>query len=337
MEEQPTRRINWKHALVACLVLLALVGSMALFWSDSFEGLLPSKPEASTAQLDQIPEYDGQPYSTVNNNEPMFTSDELKRNTFEEYSELDSLGRCGTAFALVGVETMPTSEREDIGSVTPSRWRICRYDDLIEDRYLYNRCHIIGFQLTGENANPLNLFTGTRYLNVSGMLPFENEVASYVRTTRNHVLYRVTPVFVGNELVARGVHMEAESVEDNGKGISFNVFVHNIQPGVEIDYATGGSWRGDDADEVAAELAAQLSAEQAAYTSETEPDTTPETTVKTVDMSEFDYVVNTGSMRFHLPSCESVAEMAEKNREGFNGTRDELLEQGYEPCNRCNP
>jgi len=188
-----------------------------------------------------VPAYSGEPYVEVNNNQPGFSSKDMATESFEKYSELDSLGRCGTAFANVGTDLMPTEERGSIGQVKPTGWQSTKYD-VVEGKYLYNRCHLIGYQLTAENANKQNLITGTRYLNIEGMLPFENMVADYIKETGNHVLYRVTPVFGGDNLVADGVQMEAYSVEDEGDGICFNVFAYNVQPGVEIDYATGESW-----------------------------------------------------------------------------------------------
>ncbi len=188
-----------------------------------------------------IPEYSGNPYVELNGNLPYFTDEELSTTAFELYSELDSLGRCGAGYANICKEIMPTEERGSIGMVKPTGWHTVKYD-CITDRYLYNRCHLIGYQLAGENANEKNLITGTRYLNVDGMLPFENEVADYVNDTDNHVLYRVTPVFSGNNLLASGVIIEAKSVEDNGAGVQFNVYCYNVQPGISIDYTTGESW-----------------------------------------------------------------------------------------------
>lgn len=199
------------------------------------------------AELSQIPEYSGKPYVNVNGGEPFFSEDSLTQAQcepgYESYSSLDLLGRCSQTMACVGRETMPTAKRESIGMVKPTGWQTVRYDDLIEDKYLYNRCHLIGYQLTGENANERNLITGTRYMNVEGMLPFENKVADYVEDTGNHVLYRVSPMFDGMELVARGVLMEAQSLEDGGEDLEFCVFVYNVQPGIEIDYLTGESQR----------------------------------------------------------------------------------------------
>lgn len=193
------------------------------------------------AYLEDIPVYSGNSYIEVNGNCPTFDMEEITTEVFEIYADLDVLGRCGTAYANVCQELMPTQDRESIGQVRPSGWHTVKYPEVIEDLYLYNRCHLIGFQLAGENANEKNLITGTRYMNVEGMLPFENKVADYVRKTDNHVLYRVTPIFTGSNLVADGVLMEAYSVEDYGKGISFCVFVYNVQPGIVIDYATGES------------------------------------------------------------------------------------------------
>ena len=194
----------------------------------------------TTFDLSSIPEFTNEPYVVLNDNEPQFTEEELNKDIFEEYSELDYLGRCGPAFAKVGIETIPTEERGEIGQVKPSGWKTIKYDN-VDGKYLYNRCHLIGYQLTAENANERNLITGTRYMNVQGMLPFENMVSEYIRETENHVLYRVTPIFEGENLVANGVQIEAKSVEDNGETICFNVYVYNNQPGITIDYSNGES------------------------------------------------------------------------------------------------
>lgn len=265
---------------------------------------------ASTVDLADIPEYSGKAYCEVNDNVPGFSDDELVTEAFENYSNLDFLGRCGVAYANICKELMPTEERGEIGMVKPSGWHTVKYSDRIDGNYLYNRCHLIGYQLAGENANEKNLITGTRYLNVTGMLPFENEVADYVESTDNHVLYRVTPVFDGDNLVASGVQMEAESVEDKGAGVFFNVYVYNVQPGVIIDYATGASEAdpgygvpGDDSDTA----------------------------------NEDTYIVNTNTGKFHKPSCRSVKQMKESNKSERTTTRDELIAEGYEPCKNCNP
>ena len=191
-------------------------------------------------EITEIPEYAGAPFVEINGNIPQFDEKDLNREAFEEYSSLDILSRCKTAYAKLGKELMPEEERGDISDVKPTGWQNVKYEE-IDQGYLYNRCHLIGFQLAGENANERNLITGTRYMNVDGMLPFENLVASYIRETGNHVMYRVTPVYDGADMVASGVQIEAESVEDGGEGIRFNVYCYNVQPGIEIDYATGES------------------------------------------------------------------------------------------------
>lgn len=190
--------------------------------------------------LTSVPAFTDEPYVVLNDNKPNFSEEDFSKETFEEYSPLDYLGRCGVAFAKVGKETMPKEPRGEIGMVKPSGWKTAKYD-IIDGKYLYNRCHLIGYQLTGENANEKNLITGTRYMNVQGMLPFENIVAEYVKNTNNHVLYRVTPIFEGENLVASGVQIEAESVEDKGENICFNVYVYNVQPGININYSNGES------------------------------------------------------------------------------------------------
>lgn len=201
----------------------------------------PTPTPATTAfSLSDIPAFTDQAYVAINDNVPYFDDDELTTSSFEDYSTLDSLNRCGVAYACIGQDIMPTEDRESIGSVKPSGWKTVKYD-IVDGKYLYNRCHLIGFQLAGENANNRNLITGTRYMNVDGMLPFENMVADYVKETNNHVLYRVTPIYDGNNLVASGVLMEAKSVEDNGEGILFNVYCYNNQPGITINYADGTS------------------------------------------------------------------------------------------------
>ena len=260
--------------------------------------------EEPLVTLEDLPAYSGAAYVAINGNEPYFTQSEITDEAYEMYSELDALGRCGVTCASVGPELMPTEERGDIGSVKPSGWHTVKYD-CVDGKYLYNRCHLIGYQLTGENANEQNLITGTRYLNMEGMLPFENMVADYVEETGNHVMYRVTPIYEGDDLVARGVLMEGYSVEDEGDGILYCVFAYNVQPGVEIDYATGESWL---AGEGAADSGDGLA-----------------------------YILNTGSMKFHDPACPSAADIKESNREEFTGSREELIARGFSPCGRCNP
>ena len=255
------------------------------------------------------------PYIIQNNNIPQFEENEITDVSFETYSELDDLGRCGVAFACIGEDLMPTEERAPIGQVKPSGWQLAKYD-IVDGKYLYNRCHLIGFQLSGENANEKNLITGTRYMNVEGMLPFENQVAEYIRKTKNHVMFRVTPVFEGENLLANGVLMEAFSVEDNGAGISFNVFVNNIQPGIEINYSDG--------------------------TSKLKGENTPQTIKETINNNVENggntlYILNTNTMKFHLSTCPSAEKIKEKNKETFNGAREWLEKNGYVPCGICKP
>ncbi len=197
----------------------------------------------SQGRKQDYPAYGGEPYVLINDGKPRFRRWQITKEPFERYGELDRLGRCTTAFACIGQDLMPEGPRGSIGAVKPTGWRQVKYPGIIDEDppYLYNRCHLIAFQLAGENANERNLVTGTRYMNVTGMQPWENQVAAYVRRTGNHVMYRVTPVFEGQELVCRGVQMEAWSVEDQGAGICFNIFVYNVQPGIEIDYRTGNS------------------------------------------------------------------------------------------------
>lgn len=264
--------------------------------------------------LAEVPEYSGEPYVVLEDNVPEFKEEELTTESFEEYSELDDLGRCGTAYANISEELMPTQERGPIGQVKPSGWQTVKYNDLIEGNYLYNRCHLIGFQLAGENANKQNLITGTRYLNVTGMLPFENEVADYVKETGNHVLYRVTPVFEGENLVPDGVQMEAKSVEDNGAGVQFHVFCYNVQPQITINYATGESQVAKDA-----------------------PRNKEETKEDKNEQGKQAYILNKNTHKFHKKDCSSVRDMKPQNKKEYHGTKEDLIKQGYEPCGSCKP
>lgn len=284
-----------------------------------------------------VPAFEGNPYVYVNDGEPTFTDEQRAAEPgHEHYGELDELGRCTAAFAVVGPETQPTEKRGSIGEIRPSGWQMAKYD-FVEGKYLFNRCHLLGYQLTGENANPQNLITGTRYLNIQGMLPFENAVADYVDATGNHVLMAVTPIFEGSELVARGVHMMAESVEDGGEGVAFNVFCYNVQPGVVIDYGTGASMLEEDAtplpDVSGAESAPDAASEGAGAREASEKGATGSDEGKGVA----EYVLNTNSRKFHLPSCSSVGQMSAKNREDVEDTRENLIANGYDPCKRCNP
>lgn len=242
MSRRSKKRVNSKQSLLVKIVLAAAVAVAAITSYNQYGDFASFGNTENVSNLSEIPEYDGEPYVTVNDNQPSFDENEKEAEPYEYYSEMDALGRCGYAEAKIDKDMMPDEERGSIGQVKPSGWHTVKYEE-VDGKYLYNRCHLIGYQLTGENANEKNLITGTRYMNVEGMLPFENEVAEYIEETGHSVLFRVTPVYEGNNLVASGVQMEAQSVEDDE--ISFNVFVFNAQPGIEIDYATGDSSRGE--------------------------------------------------------------------------------------------
>lgn len=266
----------------------------------------PEIPQAPAINLSNIPAYSNKAYVAINGNVPYFTEEQYTTTSYESYSKLDSLGRCGVAIACVGIDLMPTTDRGDISSVKPTGWHSVEYSN-ISGGYLYNRCHLIGFQLSGENANSRNLITGTRYLNISGMLPFENMIADYVKDTENHVLFRVTPIFEGNNLVASGVLMEAYSIEDDGDGICFNVYCYNVQPGITINYATGAS---------------------------SQSSSTPSTPSTG---GTYTYTLNTSTKKFHYPDCSSASKIADKNKDTYTGTRDGIIAQGYSPCGNCDP
>ena len=277
--------------------------SQAFTQEDESEGLF-GQSEKENVELTDIPEFSDSPFVVINNNIPDFTDDEITHRAYEKYSPLDYLGRCGVVKACLGREIMPTTERGSIGQVKPSGWQTIRYD-FVDGRYLYNRCHLIGWQLSGENANECNLITGTRYMNVEGMLPFENMVADYIKETNNHVMYRVTPIFEGDNLVAGGVQIEALSVEDDGEGICFNVYCYNNQPGIVIDYSDG--------------------------TSVAENKGTEENT------ENITCILNTNSQKFHKTTCSSVGKMSDSNKEKYTGDRQSLIDRGYTPCGYCNP
>lgn len=283
--------------LSLCLCLLLSACTFSVYVPQ------PSVQIKETVSAGELPDFSGEPYMVIGDNIPLFTQEDMTTQAFEYYSPQDALGRCGVAMACVGQEIMPTEKRGSIGQVKPSGWQTEKYD-FVDGKYLYNRCHLIAYQLTGENANELNLITGTRYFNVQGMLPFEELVGDYVRETGNHVLYRVTPVYEGKNLVASGAYLEGWSVEDNGDGVCFYVYAYNNQPGVIIDYATGES-RLDESYEEPAE--------------------------------EITYILNTSSKKFHRESCSGAANISKKNREVYTGGRDELIENGYAPCGSCNP
>ncbi len=289
--------------------------------------------------LDEIPEYTRYAYVEINGGDPFFEENEITDEAFERYSPLDALGRCGVAFACIGIELMPTEERGDIASVTPSGWEYGGISnnneyDFVQNGYVYNRCHLIGFQLAGENDNEKNLITGTRYMNIEGMLPFENEVAEYVESTENHVMYRVTPIYQGLDYVARGVLMEGYSVEDNGRGVCFCIYAYNVQPGVYIDYFTGVNvasgeplpeidTENDDRNEIA-------DGNQQGSSTDGEGDNENGGEI-------CDFVLNTSSKKFHIPGKRCAESISDKNREDFTGTREELISEGYSPCGTCKP
>lgn len=274
--------------------------------------------------IKQVPKYKGKASVQVNGNKPYFTQREKeKTNTFESYHKLDKLGRCGVCYANVSRETMPTQERGDIGMVKPSGWHTVKYNGVVDGNYLYNRCHLIAYCLTAENANKKNLITGTRYMNTEGMLPYEEKTARYVDRTGNHVLYRVTPIFEGNNLVASGVLMEAYSVEDKGKGLSFCVYCYNVQPGVTIDYKTGDS-----------HLSGKSDKNQNKDSSGKKDSSSKQNTSESSNQT---YILNTNTKKFHKPECYSVKRMSEKNKKKYKGTKKQLIDEGYSPCKNCNP
>ena len=294
------------YPIAALLLLLTLLFGGCSYVQSGLDTEAIQENTQKSYESTDIPAYAGNSFVILDGNKPSFSKKDRERtDAFETYSNLDKLGRCGVAYANICKELMPTEERGAIGMVKPTGWHTVKYDN-VEGKYLYNRCHLIGYQLAGENANEKNLITGTRYLNVTGMLKFEDRVADYVKATDHHVLYRVTPVFEGDNLVATGLEMEAYSVEDCGKGVSFHVFVYNIQPGITIDYATGESWIDD---------------------SKTEENTE----------AEDEYVLNTNTHKFHKENCESVRDIAGSNKEVYTGNREDLINMGYEPCKRCKP
>ncbi|MBE6711964.1 MAG: hypothetical protein E7580_00425 [Ruminococcaceae bacterium] len=289
-----------------CLALLLVSCTVPAEDTASAKNNPLSDPLISAPKVESlasVPAFDSScAFVIIGDNSPTFTQEEITEKSFEAYSSLDALGRCGTAFACIGKDLMPTEERGSIGQVKPSGWQTVKYD-IVDGKYLYNRCHLIGFQLTGENANERNLITGTRYMNVEGMLPFENMVADYIRETGNHVMYRVTPVYTGENLLCDGVLMEAYSVEDKGEGIAFFVYCYNAQPGIEIDYTNGDS---------------KLSAEKNSSNGE-----------------KGKFVLNVNTKKIHKPDCSSVKDMSSKNRQDYEGSLDPILAQGFEKCKSC--
>lgn len=330
------RRVRFLRRLLMFLMVFCLVGCgpVAENFAPAQETAVPQEPitlpeipEISISSSEDfspdfsvpIPEYAGLDVIVLRDNVPDFM--DPKAESYESYSPLDALGRCGVAEACIGQDLMPTESRGEIGEVKPTGWIQAKYDTSVtgsDSPYLYNRCHLIGFQLTGENANERNLITGTRQLNVEMMLPYENMVTDYIKNTGNHVMYRVTPIFEGDELLARGVQMEAYSVEDFGAGIMFNVFCYNVERGITIDYSTGASsgpeFTGSDISE--------------------EKDEDP----VYVEVGEnTTYVLNTNSGKFHKPDCDSVQQMSEQNRQEVTWSRQECIDNGYSPCGACKP
>ena len=286
-----------KKLSLGSIILIVLLLGIYFF-------LMPQPEPAPVISLQSIPPYAGEPYVILNDNKPQFSKDDYVTDSYEYYDDLDALNRCTQAIACIGRDLMPTEDRGAIGQVKPSGWQTAKYD-FVDGKYLYNRCHLIGFQLSGENANEQNLITGTRYMNVVGMLPFENMVADYIKETNNHVLYRVVPIFDGSNLVASGVTMEAYSVEDQGEGICFYVYVYNVQPGVVINYEDGTSF----AEEV------EVQDGENAIT----------------------YVVNTSSGKFHLESCSQSGSIKSENREAFTVPRSQMIAWNFTPAGCCKP
>ena len=382
--EHESRTIPARFAALFAAIALALCCTLPLAACEggSFGDSQAASPAA--VQIADIPEYSGALCIDVNNSEPGFTDDDFKRGAFMEFSDLDFEGRCGAAFARIGTDTLSDAPHGDISQVHPSGWEQHRYD-FVDQEMLYNRSHLIAHQLCGEDANEKNLITGTRTMNSVGMTYYENIVANYVKQTGNHVLYRVTPIFAANDLVARGVQMEAESIEDGGQAVRFNVFVYNVEPGVEIDYVTGKSRESSDVPNVAtggeatttgASTAPNATDKEASGASTKSPngnarsESTNNTTSKgdadnsqtnqannatgssdatnpsngagseegsTTSYGSQEYVLNTKSMKFHCPTCSSVNEIADNNKQEATATRDELISEGYSPCKQCNP
>ena len=323
---------------------------------------------SAAAKLSDIPEYSGALCIDVNKGQPGFSADDAARGSFMEFSELDFEGRCGTAAGLIGPETVSNAERGDISQVHPSGWVQHRYS-FVDHEMLYNRSHLIAHQLCGEDANERNLITGTRTMNAVGMTYYEELVGNYVRRTNNHVLYRVTPLFAANDLVARGVQMEAESVEDSGQAIRFNVFVYNVEPGVKIDYVTGDNWessevpavktkgeatttRGTGGDAALSQYAASKgeagasgtsgssdtsSSTQATPSGSSDAKTSGDSSSSASTAEQQTYILNKRSHKFHRPECDSVQSMSPSNKEEFTGLRQTLIDEGYTPCRSCNP
>ena len=276
----------------------------------------PATEQASVFDYSQVPPYTEYAYAEINDNVPYFTPSEITTEAFEDYAPLDTLGRCQTAFACLGPETLPTQKRQSISHIKPTGWQTVKYPEYISDNYLYNRCHLIAHELAAEDDNKQNLVTGTRYMNVTGMLPFENNTAYYIKATGNHVMYRVTPVFIGNELVCRGVLMEGYSVEDEGESIEFCIFYYNVQPFITINYTDGTS-------QVAANAPS--------------PTAAPGQEAQEQAVQKHKYILNTNSKKIHMPDCSLAEKISEKNKKTVTSSINDLYDQGYTPCGSCRP
>ena len=339
-----------KNLLLSAAVFLIAVSAAGCSSSVSEQSAkISAGTDAEELSIDEVPEYSGCSFVTVNDNTPFFTESDITTEPFEEYSKQDSLGRCGAAYANVCEEIMPDEDRGDIGMIKPSGWHTAKYTDVVDGNYLYNRCHLIGYQLSGENANKENLITGTRWFNVQGMLPFENAVADYVKSTENHVLYRVTPFYEGDDLVASGVEIEALSIEDDT--ICFNVYIYNVQPGIDIDYSTGESALLSDYENeieytagtqeiletevegIVRGTVSEIDTEDIAEAAKSGTDASTQTD----DGKEHTYIINTNTKKFHLPGGSSVGDISDRNRQSYTGTRSSLTDKGYSPCGSCRP
>ena len=313
--------------------------------------------QSAQATIADIPAYTGALCIDINHGEPGFTAQDEARGTFMQFSDLDFEGRCGTAFARIGPDTVSSEKRGDISQVHPSGWVQRKYS-FVDDGMLYNRSHLIAHQLCGENANEKNLITGTRTFNAVGMLYYEELVGDYVRSTGNHVLYRVTPLFAANDLVARGVQMEAKSVEDNGEAIQFNVFVYNVEPGVAIDYVTGESWESSETPQVTSKGSATITTAAAARADKAAAGrsagsgsgtgssgsnagdghgTGSNSSNNQGTSEQQDYILNVKNKKFHKPDCSAASDISSANKQDFTGTRDQLIAKGYSPCGICKP
>ena len=367
-----TRTLSLPQRIAAALAALALAFSFALpatgctvsigdnaagssssiSSSDGSAGTYGDSDDARSAQatIADIPAYTGALCIDINHGMPGFTAQDEARGTFMQFSDLDFEGRCGTAFARIGPDTVSNEKRGDISQVHPSGWVQRKYS-FVDDGMLYNRSHLIAHQLCGENANEKNLITGTRTFNAVGMLYYEELVGDYVRSTGNHVLYRVTPLFAANDLVARGVQMEAKSIEDNGEAVQFNVFVYNVEPGVAIDYVTGESWESPETPQVTSKGSATITTAAAARADKAAAGRSAGSGSGTSDANgagsnnassqgaseQQDYILNVKNKKFHKPDCSAASDISSANKQDFTGTRDQLIARGYSPCGICKP